>query len=74
LRENRNTYCHTLLKEFYVILKVLRGVSYGSGKTRKTKQGETAKKIGKGNQKKKVLGKLNGTRSITFNDLFNCLI
>jgi hypothetical protein len=23
---------------------------------------------------KKVLGKLNGTRSITFSDLFNCLI
>jgi hypothetical protein len=37
------TYSFTLLQEFLLDFKgVTRGISYGSGKKQKTKQGETA--------------------------------
>jgi hypothetical protein len=37
------TYSFTLLQEFLIDFKgVTKGINYGSGKTRKTKQGETA--------------------------------
>jgi hypothetical protein len=60
-----------LLQEFYLILRCYEGLVMEAEKQKKKQ--ESIKNKEKEIQKR-VLGKLNGTRSITFSDLFNCLI